>query len=383
MSKFLSIFCFILTLSLWCEHAHSEDLHKLERQGTEYRLLGDFEAAAMVQAQLLRQADTPVGHVFALNTIVTQLTWDESVTSMDEPLLLHAEQTLNWCESRLKTEPGNVLANFYCGQASFALSYFHGLRGNFYQAGRQGTRSIEYLEAALAGDPAFVDAKLYLGVAYFVADNLPPYVRMFSRLLWFIPTGNSEKSLPYIRDVIRDSDHYDNVARYIFSSLAFSNDETLKTEARAQLYELIQRYPRNPRFQLRLAAALLLDEQYEGSLSAARAYLNSKEPPDEPYLSLIKVLMIRAHMELDQIREAKRLFAEASPVLTQAAEELPDWSLSWYLLTDAQLHDLSQQRSRAIEIYNRIIGMARTESVSSVILDAARSGVVRPYRIAP
>ena len=269
MRQLLTICCIALLPAL-SSLVNANDQHQLERAGTEFRLIGDFAAASRIEARLINEFDTPIGHVFALNSIVTQLTWDETITDHDDALLHHAGRTLSWCEARLAQNRADVEASYYCGMASFALSYFRGLRGSYYQAGRLGTRSISYFESALEADPDFIDAKMYLGVAYYIADNLPPFIRMFSRFLWFIPTGNSEKSLPYIRDVIDGSEHYGFVARYIFSSLVSRQDSALLQESRDHLYQLVSRYPQNPRFQIRYLSLLLEAQDYEATLAAAR-----------------------------------------------------------------------------------------------------------------
>ena len=173
-----------LSLATSCLTATAEvSMHELENQGTLYRLSGDFESASSIERGLIDNFDQPSGHVFALNTIITHLTWDETQIQYDEDLLDHADRTLKWCEPRLDSDTIGAVANYYCGQASFALAYYHGLRGNYIAAGTSGTKSINYLEAALLKDPSLIDAKMHLGVGYFVADNLPPFIKMFSRVI--------------------------------------------------------------------------------------------------------------------------------------------------------------------------------------------------------
>jgi hypothetical protein len=65
---------------------------------------------------------------------------------------------------------------------------------------------------------------------------------MFSRFLWFIPTGNSEKSIPYLQDVIDEGDLYHDVARYIYSVLLLEDPER-KEQAEIQLERLVAMYP--------------------------------------------------------------------------------------------------------------------------------------------
>ena len=355
-------------------------LRELQHQGTLKRLQGDFESAKVIEAQLVDNYDVPVGHIFALNGIITHLTWDETDTTYNTQLLEHADKTLAWCEQKLDINDTEVLANYYCGQARFALAYYHGLNGDYFQAGRNGTQSIEYLEAALQTAPNLTDAKMHLGVAYYIADNLPPFIKMFSRLLWFIPTGNSEKSLPYLQDVIEQGDQYQDVARYIYSVLLTESPASYP-EAQVHLEKLVALYPHNARFQLRLISLLLIQDEYQATLDTALAYLGSNNPPTNPDLSLTRIWMVRAYLGLGQLDNAQSLFSEIDQVFETDDENLPGWSIAWHMLTDGQLHDLANNRKEAVRVYEEILAIAKFTYVSDVIIDAAKTGLVKPYRL--
>ncbi len=357
-------------------------LTSLLHQGTQLRLSGDFAAAKEIETRLIERFDEPVGHIFALNSIVTLLTWDARVTLYDADLLSHASKALDWCESTIKSQPDNALGPYYCGQTHFALSFYHALRGNYYQAGRQGTLCIERLERALIINPKLVDAKMHLGVSYFVADNLPPFVKVFSKLLWFIPTGNSQKSLPYLLEVMQHGQHYQDVARYIYSTLLFDGDEAAKLEAMRNLQHLVKTYPQNVRFHLRLASLFLEQERFEEALETGNAYFAlAGSPKNGSEVALLKTWMVRAYMGMHRIDEAETLFAEINPDSTTALPDLPNWSASWLLITNGQLHDLAQRRQEAVSSYRQILEIAGTEHVNELIVDAARLGIKTPFTI--
>lgn len=370
-----------LTIVTTCIYAFAdESMHALEKQGTLLRLSGDFSSAKTIENELIDNYTQPAGHVFALNSIITHLTWDETQTQYDEELIEHAARTLDWCEPRIDDEEFGITANYYCGQANFALAYHHGLRGNYYQAGRRGTVSIDYLEAALSRDPSLVDAKMHLGVGYYVADNLPPFIKMFSRVLWFIPSGNSERSLPYLLDVIEGGNQYRDVARYIYSILLLETPE-LRPEAGVHLQRLVSLYPANARFQLRLISLLISMDDFEGTLRAISYYLDNGNKPAEPDLSLAKIWKVRAYLGRGETKLAGSIFSEIDPVFRDERDDLPGWSVAWYILTDGQLHDLANRRRQARTAYKEILSIAKHTYVNAVILDAARSGLSKPYRL--
>ena len=370
-----------LAIAAICFSALADDsIRALEKEGTRLRLSGDFVSAKIIENELIDGYAQPAGHVFALNSIITQLTWDETQTRYDGELIEHATKTLEWCEPRIDHEEVGATANYYCGQANFVLSFHNALRGNYYQAGRRGTASIDYLEAALSKDPTLIDAKMHLGVAYHVADNLPPFIKMFSRVLWFIPSGNSEKSLPYLLDVIAHGDQYRDVARYIYSILLLETPE-LRPEASIQLQQLVSLYPANSRFQLRLMSLLISMDDYEGTLRTISDYLDKGTKPAEPDLSLTRIWKARAYLGRGETELARNTFAKIDPVFHDARDQLPGWSVAWHNLTDGQLHDLAGRRGQAISAYKEILSIAKSTYVNITILEAARAGLSMPYQL--
>ena len=364
---FLALFFSELAISSW---------QKIASEGTQLRLEGNFEAAKKVESRLIRDADNPVGHVFAINTIITHMTWDSTQTDYSSAILEHADAVYAWCEPLIDDDQNLATAHYYCGQASFIMSLHHALAGNYIRAGQYGTRTIEHLETALVIDPELTDAKLHLGVAYYIADNLPPFVKLFSKLLWFIPTGNSEKSLPYLIEVMENGDEYPDVAKYIYSSLLL-NDEHLRPEAIRKLTELTTTYPRNARFQLRLISIFLFEQQYQAALDQGNLYLS--QAPIGPDLGLAQIWMVRAYMGLGLATRAIELFQAINPGV---AEELPPWSLSWYRLCDAQLKDLQGQRDAAINAYEEVKTTGSAGFVNEAVIEAADNGLKTPYTLA-
>jgi tetratricopeptide (TPR) repeat protein len=203
---------------------------------------------------------------------------------------------------------------------------------------------------------------------------------MFSRFLWFIPTGNSEKSLPYLLDVMRDGDQYQDVARYLYGILLLE-DPALRPEAVKQLTWLVSHYPANGRFQLRLISLLLIMNDFEGTLNAISNYLEKGHRPAEPELSITKILKARAYLGLNETELAANAFSEINSVFLSKRDGIPDWGVAWYLLTDGQVNDLANRRDQAIAAYRQLLSMAKETSVSDPLIEAARAGLSEPYRL--
>ena len=355
--------------------------NSLELKGIEFQLAGDYEAAKRVEQQLLLVKGSPIGHVFALNSITTQMTWNEANTAYHDDLRYHATEILKWCKANLKDKDDQALIHFYCGQTNFALSYYYGLNSNFYKAGKHGVVGIDQMETALKLDPQLHDAKFHLGLAYYVADNLPPFIKAVSSVLWFIPTGNSEKSIPYLKESIIKGERYKDVARYTLGSLFLENELTY-SEAEDHFRYLSDKFSKNPRFHLQLIFVLLIQEKFEESIFAAKGFLKNADSNSAEY-NLAKVSMIRAQLRNRELVEAQRNFSQIEPYFSSEDSNLPGWSIAWFKLTSAQLNDMLNHRRQAISEYKEIIEISKNTYVFEEIKLAAKAGLKEPYKNFP
>ena len=355
--------------------------NSLELTGIDFQLAGDYEAAKRVEQQLLLVKGSPIGHVFALNSITTQMTWNEANTAYHDDLRYHATEILKWCKANLKGKGDQALTHFYCGQTNFALSYYFGLNGNFYKAGKHGVVGIDQMETALKLDPQLHDAKFHLGLAYYVADNLPPFIKAVSSLLWFIPTGNSEKSIPYLKESIIKGERYKDVARYTLGSLFLENELTY-SEAEDHFRYLSDKFSKNPRFHLQLIFVLLIQEKFEESIFAAKGFLKNADSNSAEY-NLAKVSMIRAQLRNRELVEAQRNFSQIEPYFSTEDSNSPGWSIAWFKLTSAQLNDMLNHRRQAISEYKEIIEISKNTYVFEEIKLAAKAGLKEPYKNFP
>ena len=360
-------------LLLFFFNAAESSWQDIAKEGTLARLNGDYAKAKLIEQRLIEEANYPIGHIFAINTIITHFSWDDTTTKYDEAIFHHTEQVMKWCEPILSSKESSAIANHYCGQASFALSLYHGLKGNYIRAGQHGSQAIGRLESALTANPNLTDAKLHLGIAYFVADNLPPFIKLFGRFLWFVPTGNSEKSLPYLLDVIRGGDEFPDVARYIYSTLMLLDESTIDLAVNELKY-LVEQYPKNSRFQLRLISVYLMQKNYAAALSHAKSYL--QYDPTGSDLTLTHVWMVRANIGLRNLQQAERLLENLEKT---TYESLPSWSRSWHLLSIAQIEDLNGRRDLAIKRYKEILSISESDYVDELLVKLAESGIARPY----
>lgn len=359
-----------------------ELLASMVQQGTLLRLQSDYEGADRIREELRSRFPTDaISYVFNLNTLVGRISWDPSQTTYDHALIKDAERALQICSRGITSQPDNYLNYYHCGQAHFALTFLHAIRGKYYQSGKNGALTIRRLEETLALEPQLVDAKMHLGLAYYYADNLPPFIRALSYFLWFIPTGNSEKSLPYLEEVTREGRYFRDVAKFLYSDLLIDSKQSNPKKASFLLGQLVQRYPQNGRFQLRLIALLTEMERFQEAIQAVNSFrdIAAEYQISEPYPTLANLWATRAYIGLKDQASARNLFKDVNGYFEQKPEMVPPWTVSWHLLTLAQLQDLQNDRQAAISSYQRILDLDSSSFVSLKTLAAAQKGLRTPF----
>lgn len=345
----------------------------LFQQGVDAQLRGHFDEARQIADRLIAlEPETGIGETLHLNSFVTRLAWDPGDRTLDEAFRSTIEAARALCESNLEATPDDADIHYRCGQMEFAASFLNGARDSLLRAAVQGTRAIDAFERALALDPSLIDPRLQLGMAWYYADNLPPFVKALSRVLWFIPRGNSDRSLAYIEDVIRRGNHYDDVARFVYSDIARQGDDVDPTVALAQIETLVTRYPENARLHLSRIHLLLQLDQPERALNAARHGLTVADP--EPVRTfLLGLREMEAALALGRTDEALAAF-DALP----DPPELPGWATPRYLLARARAFDLRGERDAAIAAYEAVLaslGRYRNHSAAA----PARAGLEAPF----
>jgi len=216
---------------------------------------------------------------------------------------------------------------------------------------------------------------MHLGIAYFYADNLPPFVKAFSRLLWFIPIGNSSKSLPYIKEVTERGEFFRDVAKYLYAGLLTRGNDKERLTGTLLLKELVDSYPENSRFQLRYISQLGEEGDYTQSLEIADVFIATEKQYDrDPVdVDLARLWTTRAFLEL---KEAKKAVSAFHTIDRQVS--FPSWGKAWFILTHAQISDLQEQRNIAKSLYKQVIKM-NADYPSNTILTLAREGLKQPF----
>ncbi len=363
------IFAFCCGLPVNAETSVDE----LLREGISYQLQGDYDAAARVAEQLKRAApDSAIGESLALNSLATQLSWYPDDTRYDEGIEKNAEIALALCEQNLELTPEDPGVHYRCGQANFAVSFLRGVRGRLITAGVHGTRAIKQFESALALDPEWVDPKMQLGMAYFYAENLPSFIKAIASLLWFVPKGDSDKSLPYLREVTRNGEYFRDVAKFVYADIAAQSDAIPPEEAERILLDMLERYPQNSRLHLARISLLMGLERPRDALDAANHALEVANLTPEREL-LARLWVVQSLIKLGEHEDA----VASHGSLDEPGEYFPAWALPRYHLIEGHIADLSGDRNAAVTGYERALG-AIGRYTSPEVRAMAQAGIRAP-----
>ena len=315
------------------------------------RLEGDQQGARRVYQQLVsKNPNNAIGYVFNLNTSLSNLAWDPNIKKTDQEVRDDANAVFNICETAISTNRYDHQAYYECGQAHLTISYLSAIRGHYYSAGRHSNLAIKHIERALSLDSTLVEAKMHLGVAYYYADNLPPFLKLLSSILWFIPQGNAEKSIPYLSDAAAIKGYRGDEAKYVYADILSRQGLPNVAKAAEIFRDLDKRYPSNERFGLLYISLLLEQKLYTETISAGRGFLQTNR--DKVASAMTLLWITRAYMGLRENKLATETFSQIQDIENT---DFPPWGKAWLLLTAGQLADLNGKRTSAVNHYISII----------------------------
>ena len=360
-------FLFVIILS---NSYVSADLLDLQKEGAIKRLQGDQEGVRQVYKQLVAEyPNNPVGYVFNLNTSLSNLTWDPRSTKTDQKVRGDAKAVFDLCERAISANRRDHQAYFDCGQAHLTMAYLSAIRGHYYRAGRHCTLAVKQLERALALKPTLVEAKIHLGVAYYYIDHLPAFLKLLSSILWFIPQGNAEKSIPYLADASAAAGYRGDEAKYVYADILSRKGIENVAKASEIFRELDARYPGNERFGLLYISLLLEQRLYSQTISAGREFLLKNH--DKVSRDMALLWISRAYVGLGENELAMETFNQIRDLETA---DFPPWGKAWLLLTAGQLADVNGELASAISHYKKILKISDAY-IHPTILETARNRI--------
>lgn len=282
------------------------------------------------------------------------------------------DASLALCEQRLRADPDDVQALYARGVARGTRALVTGmLDRSWLPALRAGLGARRDHERVLQLDPNFSDAKMVLGIHYYVVGSLPWTAKAAASLIGL--SGSKQRGIQYLAEAANGGGESNTDAR---STLAlFLRREQRYEEAIAVVAQLLQAYPRN--FLIALEHANLLAASGKGQeamaayrklLGAGRSAFNPDAPLEQAAYGLGEVLrgwnqFAAAAQAFDQVND----FPNVDPGLRVRAA-----------LQAGQMYDLMEKRENALTKYRQVLALQQDTPQA----EQARKYLKQPYRTA-
>jgi tetratricopeptide (TPR) repeat protein len=352
----------------------------LLRAGMRANLRADY-ASAEAMAEQLGKLDPghPAGPFLESQTLYWKMLYDDEDRRYDEAIEATCVRVIELAEQRLD-EGEDATGHFFAGQGYMNIGRLRGFRGHYYAAGKAGERARKHLERALELRPGWVDVEYQLGAYYFYASLIPDMVTKWLGWLWFIPMGNADLGIAYIKRVAEQGDLYKDDAQLILANIyTYYREEELASAVRL-IRDLHGRYPDNPLIHFELVETLFAAGEYEEMTRQALA-LERKPAADEGRRGRQTVSLIwraRAELMLGRPERTLELLAplEANPPTT------PHWASAWADLTRGHALDVAERRDEALIEYREVLAYERPFG-SSRAEEHASAAIEAPFALAP
>lgn len=199
---------------------------------------------------------SPTREMFRLNSMVLDLSWDESRATLRREIEDTARLLQRHCDHDSPEDQS------LCGQAHFALAYVQGVEGKVILSSANARKAIALLEEVIDQEPARMDERLYLGLLYYYTENLPPFLRSLGRALMLVPNTPPGAGKPMIASVALSDSRMKGPATFVWADVLSQGSVEERVLALEIFTQLVNAYPDNERFLYNQQESLLaIDEQ--------------------------------------------------------------------------------------------------------------------------
>lgn len=344
------------------QHFHA--LHPGDPQGTALLLNAEL-------FQELYRQDLMDTTFYATDGFLTGRHATEEDPKIRDRIISLADEATHEADWRLSRNPNDVDALFARGWArSLKCTYIAMVERRFSAAFRLALGAKDDCARVLQLDPAYVDAKLIVGVYEYVVGALP---FPFKLLIGFAGiTGSKSHGLELLRDDGNRGVITSVEARTVIA--LFLRREARYAEAIQVVRSLKGQYPHDYLFCLEEANLRKDAGEGMGAVDAYRVILADSEKPGY----FVQARLQLAYFGMGDALRGQRHFGEAAQAYEKAASTRdvgPELKLR-SLLAAGQCRDLNGERAKAVEDYHATIAAGPQTTRA----DQARKYLRSPYR---
>jgi hypothetical protein len=293
-------------------------------------------------------------------------------------------KTKELCEARLKADPKDADALYYLGAVEgLKAAWGSMVERSFMSAMSNGKDSVNHHRDLLKIDPAYVDAKVTIGMYDYVVGSLPPLVKLGATMIGY--RGSKKRGIATLEQVAREGRYARDDAKTLL--IALLKRERRYREAYNYASELAAKYPRNYLLKMEAADALVSQAEvdratnpeaakkteaeafavFESLLAPAQGANAPKVPLDLVHYNYGDALLVAGQAE----RAARELAAAAAVPGAEAS------MVTRARLRHAQALDLAGRREEALAQYKAVL--ARPNVYDSH--EDAKRGLKEPYKL--
>jgi tetratricopeptide (TPR) repeat protein len=292
----------------------------------------------------------------------------DRVASQTEPLLRELEGAERAAEARIEAEPSVAEHRLLRGWIRMFRARLHALSKSFLAAASAARGGKGDLERCLEIDPDNADAKGVLGIYLYFADSLPTVFKILRSIL-FIPGGDRERGLEYLRES-GEAGGLASIDSRLFRAAILVGFEGRLEEGYDAFRDLQESHPGNPRFSepMVLAALLLPEHRPEASRSLEAALASCRDSGEEAHRRLAwRLRYYRAQLALlagdpDAAERGWRAILDQAP-------ESPDWLLGATACHYTALLQVRGETARARVVPIRLRSRPRGEDAGEELVD--------------
>ncbi|HEX7957166.1 MAG TPA: hypothetical protein VF508_09495, partial [Pyrinomonadaceae bacterium] len=287
-------------------------------------------------------------------------------------------------EARLKANPKDTDALYYLGAVEgLKAAWGSMVERSFMSALSNGKDSVNHHRDLLKLDPAYVDAKVTVGMYDYVVGTLPPLVKLGATFIGF--RGSKKRGLATLEEVARTGRWTRDDAKTLL--IALLKRERRYREAYNYASELAAKYPRNYLFKMEAADALVSQAEVDRATDPERARKTEAEafavfdsllapaggagaprvPLDLVHYNYGDALLVAGQAE----RAAKELAAAAAVPRAESS------MVTRARLRGAQALDVAGRREEAVTQYKAVLALPNVYDSH----EDAKRGLKEPYTL--
>jgi hypothetical protein len=168
-------------------------------------------------------------------------------TPSDEHYLALTTKAYSLAEAKLRQQNTGEM-HLYAALADALAARLYGMRSEYRAGARAGVRARANFMAALALDPTLADAYTGLGLYNYYVDTLSMLAKAM-RFLMGIPGGTKVEGVKQLERGMQEGQISASLARFYLAMNLFNYEQRYE-EALRVITPLVEKYPRNPMFQL-------------------------------------------------------------------------------------------------------------------------------------